>query len=69
MAEESPCGMYIRRKAEDGFVKQYPSKHSYTATQWLAYLESENDMDIQHARNKGEYRVGDKKIAVDGFSK
>ena len=69
MAEECPCGMYLRRRAENGFMKEYPTKQSYAATQWLAHIESEHGIHIQHVRNGSEHRVGDKKIPVDGYCK
>ena len=62
-----PTGMYIRRKAEHNFVKQYPTPLSASATEWLANLEHTLGLEIQHARNGPEYRVGARKIAVDGY--
>lgn len=69
MAEACPCGIYLRRQAVNGFVKEYPSNQSYQATHWLAYIEDKENMHIQHARNGSEYQVGSKKIRVDGFCK
>ena len=62
-----PTGIYIRRKAENNFVKEYPFPLSAISTEWLAYIEDKRSIDIQHARNGGEYPVGPKRIAVDGF--
>lgn len=69
MAEEMPCGMYIRRKREDGFVKMYPTPLSGASTEWLSYLEKEGPLKIIHARNGREHRVGERKIPVDGYAK
>ena len=62
-----PTGMYIRRKCEHNFVKEYPGPLSSVATEWLADLEYTMGVDIQHARNGPEFRVGSKNIAVDGY--
>ena len=62
-----PCGMYLRRKAEDGFSKQYPTPISNVATEWLATLEHDLGIEILHLRNGPEYRVGPKQIPVDGY--
>ena len=67
MAEECPCGMYVRRRAENGFVKEYPTPQSYAATDWLAHIEVEDNLHIQHARNGSEFKIGAKKIPVDGY--
>ena len=62
-----PCGMFIRRKADDNFKKVYPVPMSFVSTEWLAHIESTQGLSIQHARNNTEYRVGAKKLAVDGY--
>ena len=62
-----PTGMYIRRKADQNFIKEYPTPLSAAATDWLANLEHSLGIDIQHARNGPEFKVGEKKIPVDGF--
>ena len=62
-----PCGLFIRRRCEENFTREYPVPTSAVATEWLANLEHTLDISIQHARNVGEYRVGTKSIPVDGF--
>lgn len=64
-----PCGLYVRRRREDGFVKTYPTPISHAATEWLANVESTHNIHIQHARNGSEYRVGEKRIPVDGYDR
>ena len=66
-AQEMATGMYVRRQAEDNFRKQYPGPLSFVATEWLANVENDENIVIQHARNKGEYRVGVRRIPVDGY--
>ena len=67
MAEDMPTGMFIRRQGVKGFTKEYPTNNSYPSTQWLAFIESKEGVKIQHARNSSEFKVGDKKVPVDGF--
>lgn len=69
MAQDMPCGMYIRRRGENLFVKEYPTPVSCSSTDWLAYVEQRDNVAIQHSRNNKEYRVGNKNIAVDGFNR
>ena len=67
MAEEMPCGMFIRRRAENTFKKEYPTPVSAECIQWLAWLEASQDITIQHAKNGLEFQAGKKKRAVDGY--
>ena len=60
-------GMYIRRRADENFKKEYPSPISFAATEWLADIEHRENIHIEHARNVGEYKVGPRRRAVDGF--
>ena len=62
-----PCGMFIKRKAENNFIKEYPSPISQASTEWLATIEHTENIEIVHARNQGEFRVGTKRLPVDGF--
>ena len=64
-----PTGLYIRRRRDNNFKKTYPTPISAIATEWLATLEADLDIHIQHARNGPEFRVGPRKIPVDGFVK
>ncbi len=60
-----PTGFFVRRKKEDGFVKSFPHPISYTAIEWLVHVEKETGVQIQHARNNREHRIG--KVYVDGY--
>ncbi|KAL5262624.1 hypothetical protein ACHWQZ_G008128 [Mnemiopsis leidyi] len=66
-AQDMATGIYIRRRADDNFKKEYPSPISFAATEWLADVEHRENIRIDHARNVGEYRVGPRRRAVDGF--
>jgi len=60
-------GLYIRRRIEDNFQKEYPKPLSFVASEWLADVEHRESIHIDHARNVGEFRVGPRRIPVDGF--
>lgn len=62
-----PTGMYIRRRHDNSFKREYPLPISGVCIEWLAHVASTANIDIQHARNKGEFRVGPRRIPVDGF--
>lgn len=65
LAQDMPCGYYIRRKAESNFQKQeYFNKASI---EWLDYIAHRVGLDIQHAHNVGEKRIG--RYLVDGFDR
>jgi hypothetical protein len=60
-------GLYIRRRAADNFLKEYPYPLSRVASEWLANIEHNEEISIQHSRNQGEYRIGARRLAVDGY--
>ena len=41
---------------------------SAIATEWIAQLEEDLGIPIKHARNGPEFRVGPRKVPVDGYS-
>jgi hypothetical protein len=69
MQQLMPCGMYIRRKREDLFERTYPKALSGVCSEWMSYLESTRNIQIQYARNSSEFRVGKRNIPVDGYSR
>ncbi len=62
-----PTGMFVRRRRDKNFIKEYPTPISNKSTAWLANLEVERNINLQHARNNKEYRIGSKLLAVDGY--
>ena len=60
-SQEMPCGMFIRRRGEENFTKEYPLPQSAVSTEWLAHLEYTLNIEIEHARNVGESRIGTKR--------
>jgi len=43
------------------------AKIGFLALEWLSWLEISNQIEIQHAFNKGEKVIGSRQIPVDGF--
>ena len=43
------------------------TNHSHVAMQWLRWVEAELDQPLQHARNKGEFRILDTRYTVDRY--
>ena len=76
MAQDAPTGIFIRRRSEkliDGilcqnlpFKKEYPFPLSCVSTDWLAFIERDEGISIQHIRNGGEFKI-DNKLYVDGY--
>lgn len=64
-----PTSMFLRRRSENGFKKEYPTPISFISTECLANIEHTQNIHIVHARNGAEYRVGEKQIPVDGYCK
>ena len=62
-----PTSMYIRRRMENMFTKEYLTPISSSSTECLANIEHTHNINIQHARNGGEFKVGQKQIPVDGY--
>ena len=56
LAQDMPCSYYVKRKAESNFIKEeYFNKPSI---EWLDYIAQRDRLDIQHAHNVGEKRIG-----------
>ena len=53
-----PCGIFNRGRSEDNFSREYLLPHSAVSTERLANLEHTQNIEIEHARNMGEYRIG-----------
>ena len=46
---------------------RFSTNHSHVAMQWLRWMEAQLDRPLQHARNKGEFRIPDTRYTVDGY--
>ena len=68
-----PLGWYYRRRPFNGFQLELGGKgkqSSMVAYQWLTWKELELGVPIVHEYSCGyEYRVGTRKLPVDGFVK
>ena len=75
MTIASACNrdLHMNRMAEDTISSEplqgwHPStNHSHVAMQWLRWVEAQLDRLLQHARNKGEFRIPDTHYTVDGY--
>ena len=67
MAKDMPCGMYIRRRKENNFIKEYPTPVSGICIEWLSHLEEELGITIEHAKNYGEATLTERNLKVDGY--
>ena len=69
----SACNLVFRKKflREETIAIIPPNgycpldKHSIFALKWLSFTAEQNNINIQHARNSGERRVGNYRL--DGF--
>lgn len=43
------------------------TKHSNISFEWLGYLERVHHLTIQHARNRGEFKIPTTRYSVDGY--
>ena len=63
LSQPMPTGYYVRRRKENNFKKEdYFNKISI---EWLDYVAYRDEVDIKHAHNHGEQRIG--RYLVDGF--
>ena len=67
MMQELPTGSPIHRHAENNFKPKFPEKFGRLAWGYLEYVSHYTGLTIQHMYNKGEKRVGQHGLPVDGF--
>ena len=63
LAQDMPCGYYARRSSETNFRKQ--DFFNKSSIEWLDYVAQRDGVNIEHAHNMGEKRIG--RYFVDGF--
>ena len=71
MSQKMPIGFYYRRQAPNFELVQGGKgrQSSFSAYCWLTWKEIELKTNIVHEfSNGGEFRVGAKKLPVDGYS-
>ena len=66
LMQKMPCGMYIRRRGPE-FKPKYPSSSSLMSREFLEWTAKEENVRIRHQFNGGEFRVGSRRLPVDGF--
>ncbi|KXJ22829.1 Zinc finger and SCAN domain-containing protein 22 [Exaiptasia diaphana] len=62
--QEMPTGAYVRRREENGFKRESSVK---LATEWLEWESERRGIPIRHQVNDTEKRIGNRRLAVDGF--
>ncbi|KAI8484950.1 hypothetical protein Bbelb_373570 [Branchiostoma belcheri] len=67
LMQEMPTGCHIRRRADEGFKREYSQGVGRMATQWLEWVGYQHGKVIRHKFNNTEKRIGPRQIPVDGF--
>ena len=67
MMQEMPTGYMVRRSEENQFRPTLAQKFGRQAWTWLEYIAHETNLYIEHMFNKGEKKVGQHQLPVDGF--
>ena len=62
--QDMPTRSFTRRREETGFKRESSSR---IATEWLEWKTHDGGIFIHHQMNNTEKRIGERKIAVDGF--
>ena len=67
--QKLPTGPIIRRKREDNFRPTFSDYFGQLSLEWLEFEAMQRNIFIQHKFNKGEQRLGQQNLPVDGISK
>jgi len=67
--QELPTGSIIRRRKENNFRPKFCDYFGRLSVEWLEYCSYLNGVFIQHKYNKGEQKVGQHGLPVDGYCK
>lgn len=67
--QKLPTGPIIRRRKEDNFFPKFSDYFGQLSLEWLEYEAKTMGIYIRHKFNKGEQRVGQHNLPVDGFCK
>ena len=63
LGKKMPTGWYTIQSESNGYKKQ--QNYSRQSIHWLEYMMKTNNVNIRHAENGGEVRIGN--YSVDGF--
>lgn len=69
MSEKHCSGFYVHRKNENDFKPEIHQQNSKAALEWLKHVEETLKIRLQHQLNDGEFKVGGRRISVDGFNR
>ena len=67
--QKLPTGTFVRRKSEDNFRPKFSDYYGRTSLEWLEFEAMNRSTFIQHKFNKGEQRLGQHNLPVDGICK
>ena len=67
--QKLPTGSMIRRKKEDNFRPKFTDYFGQLSLEWLEYEAKCKEIFIQHKFNKGEQRLGQHNLPIDGICK
>ncbi len=69
LTQDMPTGWFVRRKAEDDFEPKKSHPQSRDAVEWLEWTMAKQGIEIRHAFNGKEKRLGRRQLPVDGWCK
>lgn len=67
LMREMPTGPYIYRRKENNFKRETSHRYIEKAMEFIKYMEIKLGVKIQHQLNKGEKRIGGRRLPVDGY--
>jgi hypothetical protein len=65
--QKMPTGHFVRRKKEDGFKRQAPTRYECMAINWLEWEAKNTGQHIRHQGNDSEKCIRMKRLPVDGL--
>lgn len=69
LMQDMPTGWYVRRRADNEFRPETSHRQSRVAVEWLEWTMVTERIDIRHAFNGKEKKLGRRQLAVDGWCK
>ena len=67
--QDMPTGWFVRRRADNDFKPEKSHRQSRSATEWLEWVMTREGIEIRHAFNGKEKRIGQRGLPVDGWCK
>jgi len=69
LMQDMPTGWFVRRQVEDDFKPHKSHPQSRDAVEWMEWLMTTKGIEIRHAFNGKEKRLGRRRLPVDGWCK